>query len=100
MSGKLPMNIDKVNYKERSVDCVSRSIMANLNKQKGIEINKNVPEDDLLIIMGLQWFDDCDPNYSIKTNRGSIWVKKPTIISKEFHENENNDTYLISLGKK
>ena len=100
MIGKLPLNITDIHDNETLIKCIGESKMANLIKKRGMEVNQNIEKEDLYIMMGLQWSDDCDPNNSIKSNRGSIWVKTLTIISQNFHDNESDDTYPISFGKR
>ena len=62
--------------------------------------NPNVPKKDLLVLMGFSWSDDFDPNSSIKANRGAVWIRTVTFVSKSFKKNKLDDTYAISIGLK
>ena len=41
--------------------------------------NKGVDPSDLIVLMGLQWSDDFEPNGSSKSNMGSVWLKNTKI---------------------
>ena len=60
----------------------------------------NVNDEDLWAIMGLTWSDDLDPNSSIKSNRGALWISTVTFVTQTFTENKLDDTYAISIGFK
>ena len=53
-----------------------------------------------MILLALQWSDAFDPNSSIKSNRGAVWIKTVTFISETFKENNLHDTFPISIGLK
>ena len=53
-----------------------------------------------MILLALQWSDAFDPNSSIKSNRGAVWIKTVTSISKAFKQNKLHDTFPISIGLK
>ena len=50
--------------------------------------------------MAIQWSDDFEPNTSIKSNRGSVWIKTLTFISNDDQQNNINNTYPIAIGHK
>ena len=100
MSGKLQMQLVEEDNNQKGVNCITRSKMAKYVHNRAYQINHSIPKEDLLIIMGLQWSNDCDLNSSIKANRRSIWVKAMTIISQNFHDNGYNDTYPMYIGKQ
>ena len=69
-----------------SIECkaVKNIIDSNIAKQvlsRAIKSNPNVKQEDILVILGLQWSDDFEPNGSRKSNRGSVWIKTVTFIS-------------------
>ena len=39
---------------------------------RAVKENPHVSTDNLIILMGISWSDDFDPNSSIKTNRGAV----------------------------
>ena len=62
--------------------------------------NKGVDPSDLIVLMGVQWSDDFEPNGSSKSNRGSVWLKTLTFVSDSYCNNELSDTYPVSIGLK
>ena len=79
---------------------ISESRMYQNVYQRATVANPNVPKEDLLVLMGLSWSDDFDPNSSIKSNRGGVWIRTVTFITQTFKENRLDDTYAISIGLK
>ena len=67
---------------------------------RAIEMNVGVIPDDILVVLGVQWSDDFEPNGSSKSNRGSVWIKTVTFISSSESKNKLSDTYPISIGLK
>ena len=65
-----------------------------------MKANRNVSTDNLIVLMGISWSDDFDPNSSIKANRGAVWIRTVTFISESFSDNTLEDTYTISIGLK
>ena len=68
-------------------------------------IKKNIKcivknSNEILVVLGLLWSDDFDPNTSIKSNRGSVWIKPLTFVAERTHTNDERDTYPISIGLK
>ena len=63
-------------------------------------MNVGVSPDDILVLLGVQWSDDFEPNGSSKSNRGSVWIKTVTFISSSTSKNKLSDTYPISIGLK
>ena len=68
--------------------------------ERAIKCNRLTSQQNLLVILGLQWSDDFEPNTSSKTNRGSVWLKTLTFLSDDFHKNNLKNTYAISVGLK
>lgn len=64
--------------------CITDSKMARAAAQRGYDINSNVDRDDVIILLALQWNDAFDPNSSIKSNWGAVWIKNVTFISEQF----------------
>ena len=56
--------------------------------------------NEILVILGLLWSNDFDPNISIKSNRGSVWIKTLTFVAENTHINDERYTYPISIGLK
>ena len=56
--------------------------------------------EDIFCILAIQWSDDFEPNTSIKSNRGSVWIKTLTFISNDDQQNNINNTYSIAIGHK
>ena len=67
---------------------------------RAVQANPNVLPDNLIVLMGISWSDDFDPNSSIKANRGAVWIRTVTFISQSFSDNTLEDTYTISIGLK
>ena len=57
-------------------------------------------EDELVVILGMQWSDDCEPNSYITYHRGSVWIKTGTLLSEDFGKNVHCDIYPICFGSK
>ena len=53
-------------------------------RAKAAIVNPGIPEERLCVLSGLQWSDYLDPNSSITSNRGFVWVKTVTFISDSF----------------
>ena len=87
------------NAKDSQQFLTDSSIARKVN-ERAIACNRGISQDDLLVILGIQWSDDFEPNTSSKTNRGSVWVKTLTFLSNDFHKNRLKNTYAISLGLK
>ena len=86
-------------YHERTTSSVS-SIY---NSKAVIDIMKNVEsmyEGNVLVLIGIEFSHDFDPNNSIKSNRQSVWMKSLTIspIADKMHSMIT--TYPISFGLK
>ena len=63
-------------------------------------VNNKVPQDDLTIILAIQWSDDFETNTSVKSNRGSVWIKTLTFVSLDSNCNNITNTYPIAIGHK
>ncbi len=53
-----------------------------------------------LVLHLVEWQDDFEPNYSIKGNRGSVWVKVVTISPPSIAMHSGTNTYVIACGPK
>ena len=80
--------------------CISESNIAKSVLDRAQKVNNNVSGEKILPILGIQWSDAFDPNSSIKSNRGSVWIKTVTFISETYNENRRNDTVPIAIGLK
>ena len=56
--------------------------------------------DQLTVLWLTSWSDDFEPNYSIKANRGSVWIKTITIALPAESANSVVYTYPVALGPK
>ena len=97
-SGKVPHEIGS-NEKDvmRNITDSPAAISA---AKRGYAVNKSVHPNNIMILLGLQWSDAFDPNSSVKSNRGAVWIKTVTFISETFNENRLHDTFPISIGLK
>ena len=96
--GKMPKKIKNGN--QNCVSCITESKMAQAILHRAHTINSNVKPENVLTILGVQWSDAFDPNSSIKSNRGAVWIKTVTFISETYNENRRNDTVPIAIGLK
>ena len=57
-------------------------------------------DENILVLLGIEFSDDFDPNNSIKANRQSVWMKCVTVspLSTDMHNMET--TFPISFGPK
>ena len=67
---------------------------------RAIRYNRDTSQENVVVLLGIQWSDDFEPNTSSKTNRGSVWMKTVTFISDDIQLNNLKNTYPISLGLK
>ena len=56
--------------------------------------------ENVLIMTGVQWSDDFEPNSLSKSLRGGVWIKIITFLSNNSESNSIRDTYPISIGSK
>ena len=56
--------------------------------------------ENILIMTGVQWSDDFEPNSLSKSLRGGVWIKTITFLSNNSESNSIRDTYPISIGAK
>ena len=56
--------------------------------------------ENVLIMTGVQWSDDFEPNSLSKSLRGGVWIKIITFLSKNSELNSIRDTNLISISSK
>ena len=84
------------NYTNTTVDRFSRAktILGNAQRVMGSSANQAT------ILWLTSWSDDFEPNYSIKGNRGSVWIKTITIALPVDSSNSVVYTYPIALGPK
>ena len=47
---------------------------------RGYNINRMVPKNGLLILIGVQWSDTFELNPSIKATRVAVWIKTLTFV--------------------
>ena len=96
--GKMPPDLSV--KPSQKVQDLSESIKYREVYQRARTANPNVSNEDLVVITGITWSDDFDPNSSIKANRGAVWIRTVTFITQTFNENKFDDTYTISIGLK
>ena len=77
---------------------ISDSTIAKQVFQRAIATHPNIDIGDIVVILGIQWSDDFEPNTSIKDNRDSVWLKTVTLVSESSKSNDLNNTYPISPG--
>ena len=97
-SGKMPHKINT--SKTNGVRCITESKMAKYVLDRAQKANSNVLPENIVTLLALQWSDAFDPNSSIKSNRGAVWIKTVTFISETYNENRRNDTIPIAIGLK
>ena len=61
---------------------------------------KNIPSDNFIIMAGVTWSGDFEPNNMSKANRGFVWIKTLTFFSKNYFSNSLENTYPISISFK
>ena len=54
------------------IQCISDSKICIEVYERAYIANPNVDREDLVVLMGVTWSDDFDPNSSIKANRGAV----------------------------
>ena len=69
-------------------------------RDRAFKNNRNVPKEDLLILIAVIWSDDFDPNSKCMNNWGAFWIKILTFISPTNSSNGMNNTYSISIRSK
>ena len=62
--------------------------------------NNDLNIENVITLLGVQWSDAFDPNSSIKSNRGAVWIKTLTFGSELYECNKPDDTFVISIGLK
>ena len=97
-NGKMPQRVSK--EKGNNVTSLSDSNVRKEVYERAVKANLHVSTDNLIVLMGISWSDDFDPNSSIKANRGAVWIRTVTFISETFTDNTLEDTYTISIGLK
>ena len=97
-SGKMPQNISKDGVKH--VTSLSDSNARKEVYARALQVNAHVPKDNLLVLMGITWSDDFNPNSLINANRGAVWIRTINLISESFADNILEDTYAISTCLK
>ena len=66
-SGKMPQNVSKTELK--NIMSISDSNVRKEVYARAVKVNPDVSRDNLIVLMGISWSDDFDPNSSIKANR-------------------------------
>ena len=89
-----------INNPSRYIEKLIDSPIANFVFNRANKVNTGINPNDILVILGVQWSDDFEPNNSSKSNRGSLWIKTVSFISSSTSKNELSDTYPISIGLK
>ena len=56
--------------------------------------------ENILIMTGVQWNDDFEPNSLSKSLRSEFWIKTITFLSNNSESNSIRDIYPISIGAK
>ena len=100
MIKETPDYIKEKDQKRKTIDCITQSKVAKQIYGRALQINKNETNEDVLSVLAIQWSDDFEPNTSIKSNRGSVWIKTITFISSDDNKNNINNTYPIAIGHK
>ena len=96
--GKMPHKMNKST--NNVVRCITESEMAKYVVDRAHKANNNMRPEDILTLLAIQWSDAFDPNSSVKSNRGAVWIKTVTFISETYNENRRNDTVPIAIGLK
>ena len=89
--GNLPDCIDDQVYNVQRK--LSESVAAREIYLRAVNRNPTLSPHDIMVILGVQWSDDFEPNTSSKVNRGSVWMKTVTILSNDFETNVLKNTY-------
>ena len=89
-----------MNNTSRYIHKLIDSPIANIVFDRATKVNPGVNTNNILVILGVQWSDDFEPNSSSKSNRGSVWIKTVSFISSSTSKNELSDTYPISIRLK
>lgn len=88
------------NYEKRTI----KSDSSIYNSKAVMEIMKKVENiynrHSVLVLIGIEFSDDFDPNNSIKSNRQSVWMKSLTISPLTDKMHSMITTYPISFGLK
>lgn len=68
--------------------------------RRAAELKAEAAMHNAVPIWLIPWSDDFEPNYSTKSNRGSVWIKTVTISAPPQLLNAGSHTYVIALGPK
>ena len=63
-------------------------------------VQNQYPRENVLILLGIEFYDDFDPNNSIKCNRQSIWMKCMSISPPKNNLHGMTTTFPMSFGPK
>ena len=69
-SGKWPESVSPKTVDR--IKCISDSKICKEVYERAYIANPNVDREELVVLMGVTWSDDFDPNSSIKANRGAV----------------------------
>lgn len=58
------------------------------------------PQEVFFCVYFVEWYDDLDPNSSIKKNRGGVWLKTITFGAPRNSRNSPDYTYVVACGPK
>ena len=83
-------------FSNKTIDCFSRArtILGNAHRVLGSLADQST------VLWLTTWSDDFEPNYSIKGNRGSVWIKTITIALPVDSSKSIVYTYPVALGPK
>ena len=90
----------KSDYNINVIHNISDSKICKEVYERAYIMNPTTPKEDIVVLMGISWSDDFEPNSSIKANKGGVWIRTVTFISETFCDNKLEDTYTISIGLK
>ena len=95
-----PSYISNNNVTHNTVERIGECKIAKQIYRRALKVNKNHPNEDIYCVLAIQWSDDFEPNNSIKSNRGSAWIKTLTFVSDDTNTNDISNTYPIAIGHK
>ena len=89
-------SLKQTNVQQNLTDC---ALMKDII-ERAMKKNPNRSNDDIVVLLAVQWSDDFEPNTSSKTNRESVWLKTITFVSNTLSSNDLANTYPIAIGLK
>ena len=61
---------------------------------------KDISSDNFVVMAGVSWSDDFEPNSMSKANCKSVFIKPLTFFSNNLYSNSLENTYPISIASK